>query len=84
MWLVSLGIDFYLHILTVIVLATIVARVCFLTGADRSLACVLGALSGLAVGLLKEAYDSKTTGAASAKDMLGNVIGAALFFVTFI
>ena len=43
-WLVGFGIEPYLHILVTVVVALMVARVCYFTGADRTLAGYIGAL----------------------------------------
>ena len=83
-WLVGFGIEAYLHILCTIVIAMLVARVCFLTGADRYLAGYIGALGAFIVGFVKESWDNKTEGVFEAKDIAANAIGALLFFLCWI
>ena len=81
---VSLGIDTWIHMVVVLVVSAIIARICFWTGADRVLAACVGSFLGLIVGFLKEVYDSKTTKVFSAMDMVGDAIGAVLFWLIFI
>lgn len=83
-WLVSFKIDFYLHILFSIIIATIISKLCVFTGAERILAGVIGAFIGLVIGFCKEVYDNKTTGVFEAKDLVADLIGAILFFIIFI
>ena len=83
-WLVSFGIETYLHILCTMIIAAIIARVCVFTGAERSLGCILGAMAGLIIGFIKEIYDNKSTGVFEGKDILANLIGTVLFVLIFI
>lgn len=83
-WLVGFGIEPYLHILMTIVIALFIARVCYFTGADRTLAGYIGALLAFLVGFLKESWDNKVEGVFEAKDIAANAIGAFLFFITFV
>ncbi len=83
-WLVGFGIEAYLHIVCVMVVALLVARVCYWTGADRSLAAYIGALVAFLVGFFKESYDNRTEGVFEARDIAANAIGAALFWAIFV
>ena len=83
-WLVGFGIEFYLHIVCVMFVAMIVARVCNLTGAERPLAAVIGAIAGLVVGFFKEFIDAKTTHVIEPKDYVADLIGAVFFVLCFI
>jgi len=82
-WLVGFGIEPYIHILMTIVIAMCIARVCYFTGADRTLAGYIGALLAFLVGFVKESWDNKTEGVFEAKDIAANAIGALLFFLCF-
>ena len=83
-WLVGLGTEFYLHILCVMFVATIVARVCNVLGAERFLAACIGAFAGMAAGFIKEAVDVKTTGVVEERDYVADLIGAVLFMAIYI
>lgn len=80
----GLGADFYLHIISVIIISTIFARICLVAGAERLLATCIGTFVGVAVGLAKECYDSKKSGTPSIKDFFADVIGGVLFALVFI
>ena len=82
-WLVSFGIETYLHILCTMIIATIIARVCVLTGASENLSCFLGMFLSFILGFIKEMYDNKTTGVFEPKDILSNLVGVLLFFVIY-
>ena len=83
-WLVGFGIEPYIHILVTVVVALMVARVCYFTGADRTLAGYIGALLAFIIGFAKESYDNKTEGVFDAGDIVANAIGAVLFFLCFV
>ena len=83
-WLVGFGIEPYLHILCTMVIAMFIARICFFTGADRTLAGYIGALLAFIIGFAKESYDNKTEGVFEAGDIVANAIGATLFFLCFV
>lgn len=83
-WLVGFGIEAYLHILVTMFIALLIARVCYWTGADRILAGYFSAFVAFIVGFIKESYDNKTEGVFEGKDILANLIGAVLFFITWI
>lgn len=80
---VSFGIDAWIHIVVVIVIATIVARLCFWTGANRALAGCIGAFLAFICGFVKESYDNKSTGVFSTSDLLADAVGALLFLIIF-
>ena len=81
--LVGLGIDFWIHLAVVMFIAMIVSRVCFWTGADRSLAGCIGAFLAFICGFIKESYDNKTTGIFSTKDLIADFAGAVFFLLIF-
>lgn len=83
-WLVGFGIEAYLHILSVMVIAAIVARVCVLTGAERPLATCIGAAAGMLAGLVKEFFDTRIHNAIEPQDYAADFIGAVLFVFIFI
>ena len=83
-WLVGFGIEAYLHIVCTVFIAMLIARVCFLTGADRYLAGFLAAFVTFIIGFVKESWDNKTEGVFEAKDIAANAIGALLFFLCWI
>lgn len=83
-WLCGFNIEPYLHILVTIVLAAIIARVCYLTGADRVLAGCVGGFLAFILGYLKEVWDNKVEKVFEGKDILANFIGAILFFFIWI
>jgi len=82
-YLASLGVEFWLHLTAVVFIATIVARTCQFTGADRLLSGFIGAFIGIVVGILKEGYDNKTTGVFSTSDIVADFIGAAFFILIY-
>lgn len=83
-WMVSLGIEAYLHIVCTMVVAMLIARVSLITGADRLLAGYIAVFIGFSLGLFKEMYDNKTTGVFEVGDITANAVGAFLFFIIFI
>lgn len=83
-FLVKFGIDFYLHILGVMIIAGIFGQLCNLLGATRPLAGCIGVALGLVAGFFKEFYDAKTTKIIDPKDYVADLIGAILFFLIFI
>ncbi|MBR3467885.1 MAG: hypothetical protein IKH15_11795 [Bacteroidales bacterium] len=83
-WLVGFGIEPFLHIVCTIAIAMVIARACFLTGADRMLAGYLAAFVTFVLGFIKESWDNKTEGVFEAKDIAANAIGALLFFLCWI
>lgn len=83
-WLVGYGIEPYLHILVTVILAAIIARVCYWTGADRFLAGFLAAFVAFALGFIKESWDNKVEKVFEGKDILANFIGALIFFFIWI
>ena len=83
-WLCSFGIEFYLHMVCVIVIAMFIARICFATGADRALAGCLAAFVAFICGFFKEIYDNKTTKVFSKEDLIADAIGAVLFLLIWV
>lgn len=82
-WLCNLGVDFYLHVLSVMLVATVIARLCFFLGAERFLASCIGVFLGLIAGFAKEWYDAKTTKIISEKDFIADLIGGIFFAIIF-
>lgn len=80
----ALKVDFYMHIIAVLIISTVIARVTILTGANHYLGTSLGVFIGLLAGIGKEIYDNKTTGVFSTKDIIADVIGILLFIFVFI
>lgn len=83
-WMVGFGIEPYLHIFVTMILALLIARVCFWTGADRALAGYFAAFLAFVIGFIKEGWDSKVEKVFEGKDILANFIGAVLFFLCWI
>lgn len=82
--LVGFGIEPYLHIVCTLVIAMLMARVCFFTGADRALAGCLAAFVAFICGFFKEIYDNKTTKVFSKEDLIADAIGAVLFLLIWV
>ena len=82
-WMVGFGIEFYMHIVCVLLVSAVLSRVFVLTGADHVLAGCLAAFAGFVVGFAKEIYDNKTTGVFQSVDILADAIGAGLFLFIF-
>lgn len=89
-WAVGLGIDFYLHVLAMMLIAWVVAltvtllRVAGVINWPDVLPGLLGALVAIAVGVAKEWLDERGGGEFSLSDMNANYIGAAFFYLIYI
>lgn len=80
-WLVAFGVDKWMHIVLIMVIAW-VASVMFLPfGFSRVVRGILAVLVGAVFAIGKEVYDKKTTGVVEVKDLAVDGIGLLLFFL---
>ena len=79
--LVAFGIDRWMHIVLIMVIAW-VASVLFLPfGFSRVVRSILAVLAGAVFAIGKEFYDKKTTGVVERKDLIADGIGLVLYFL---
>ena len=79
--LVAFGVDKWMHIVLMMVIAWLASVVFLPFGFSRVVRGILAVLVGAAVAIGKEAYDKKTTGVVEKKDLVADGIGLLLFFV---
>lgn len=79
--LVAFGVDKWMHIVLMMVIAWLASVVFLPFGFSRAVRGILAVLVGAAVAIGKEVYDKKTTGVVEKKDLVADGIGLLLFFV---
>lgn len=80
-WLVAFGVDKWMHIVLIMVVAWLVSLVFLPFGLSKAARALLGVLAGIAVGIGKELYDKKTTGVVEKNDLIADGIGLVLYFL---
>lgn len=79
--LVAFGVDKWMHIVLMMVIAWLASVVFLPFGYSRVVRGILAVLVGAAVAIGKEVYDKKTTCVVEKKDLVADGIGLLLFFV---
>lgn len=79
--LISFGVDKWMHIVLIMVIAWLASVVFLPFGFSRVVRGILAVLVGALVAIGKEVYDKKTTGVVEKKDLVADGIGLLLFFV---
>lgn len=79
--LVAFGVDRWMHIVLIMVVAWLVSVVFLPFGLSKAVRTLLGVVVGAAVSVGKELYDKKTTGVVERKDLYADGIGLVLYFL---
>lgn len=79
--LVAIGVDKWMHIVLIMVLAWLASVVFLPFGLERTMRRLIGMAVGVCYSLSKEIYDKETTGVAEKKDLVADGIGLVLFFL---
>lgn len=77
----SYGIEFWIHVVFIIVICLLSAIVLHLCGVGHESTGMIAGGIGLLVGLIKEAFDKKTGGEWSLMDFIGDMWGVVLFML---
>lgn len=82
-WLVAFGVDKWMHIVIIMVLAWVASLVLLPFGLHRAVRGLFGIMAGIVFSILKEVYDEKTTGIFDNRDLAADAIGLALFYAMY-
>lgn len=83
-WLESFGIDRWIHVVAVMVVAGVVATVVSIFGLPRALNGLMGVAATIVASVWKEAYDKRTTGLWDNKDLVADGVGMVLFYLIYV
>ena len=77
----SYGIEFWIHVVFIIVICLLSAIVLHLCGVGHEATGMIAGGIGLLAGFVKEAFDKKTGGEWSLMDIIGDMWGVVLFML---